>query len=353
LLEYFTEMLIKNGSNLFKHFHIADKYISKRNVVYNNKIGILGSPFNKGQPKGGVECGPQAIRDACLIDKLNQTFPCFDIQDCADVTYEYKEGCQIDNLKNYDHVMQFNQALHCKIAKMLEDGRLVLHLGGDHSTAYGSIQGHIKYAKPNNVALLWVDAHSDLNTAATSDTGNMHGMPVGLLLKEVKKYWPNLPGTEWTNPCFPAKNIAYIGLRSVDNYERFLIDTLNITAFSSQDVHRVGIDKIVDIAMQKIDPEGTRSIHVSFDIDSLDPLEAPATGTPVRGGLLLREGVNIMEKIASTGRLRVVDLVEVNPSLACETGAKNTVDAALMILLASVGAETRGNLVGIKKMKGP
>lgn len=133
--------------------------------------------------------------------------------------------------------------------------------------------------------MLWIDAHADLNTNKTSDSGNVHGMPMALLAKELSDYWPYLPGLDWQKPVMSIRNVAYIGLRSVDTYERLVIDKLGVTAFGMEDVENYGITTVVNMALDKIDPDQNRSIHVSFDIDSLDALEAPSTG--VSGTILL------------------------------------------------------------------
>lgn len=140
------------------------------------------------------------------------------------------------------------------------------------------MDGHVK-AKDNNVCILWVDAHADLNTNKTSPTGNTHGMPLALLATELSDYWPYLPGMDWQKPVTSIRNIAYIGLRSVDAYERLIIDKLSIAAYGMEDIQNYGMAAVVNMALRRIDPQGKRSIHVSFDIDSLDKLEAPSTGT--------------------------------------------------------------------------
>lgn len=136
--------------------------------------------------------------------------------------------------------------------------------------------------------MLWIDAHADLNTNKTSPSGNVHGMPMALLASELADYWPYLPGMDWQQPVMSIRNVAYIGLRSVDSYERLVIDKLSITAFGMEDVENYGINTVVNMALDRIDPERRKSIHVSFDIDSLDSLEAPSTGTSGKSHLLVR-----------------------------------------------------------------
>ncbi|XP_065163529.1 arginase-1 isoform X2 [Atheta coriaria] len=147
---------------------------------------------------------------------------------------------------------------------------------------------------------------------------------------------------EWLQKSIPAKNLAYIGLRSVDIYERLIIDKLGITAFGISDVEKYGIDTVVTMALNQINPRGERSLHVSFDIDSLEPMEAPSTGTPVRGGLSLREGIHIMETVNEHGCLRVLDVVEVNPLIGKKEDVERTVEAAIEIIKAAFIGKREG-----------
>lgn len=167
-------------------------------------------------------------------------------------------------------------------------------------------------------------------------------MPVALLTSELADYWPYLPGMDWQEPVLSIKNVAYIGLRSIDPYERLVIEKFHITAFGMEDVERYGIHDVVAMALRKIDPDNSRSLHVSFDIDSLDPLEAPCTGTPVRGGLTLREAVQIMEEVYRTNRLNAIDLVEVNPEVGNERDNSLTLQAAMHVIQAGFGYTRRG-----------
>ncbi|CAH0557728.1 unnamed protein product [Brassicogethes aeneus] len=330
------EMLIKIPRVLqvfTKHFHNGN----------SSKIGVLGVPFNKGQPKLGVAKGPKVIRDAGLIQKLSEIHELVDVKDYGDVSYNINEVKEILNMKEYPHFASCNLEVSRNVEKIVKDGRICLTLGGDHSIAVGTVDGHIK-AKTENICILWIDAHADLNTNKTSSSGNVHGMPMALLARELSDYWPYLPGMDWQKPVISIRNVAYIGLRSVDSYERLVIDRLGITAFGMEDVENYGINTVVKMALDRIDPEGRRSIHVSYDIDSLDSLEAPSTGTSVRGGLTLREGIHIMETIHKTGRLGAMDLVEVNPSIGSEKDVNRTVEAAVHVILAAFGHSRRGLL---------
>nr|CAD7458491.1 unnamed protein product [Timema tahoe] len=228
-----------------------------------------------------------------------------------------------------------------KVQDVMKDGRVCVTLGGDHSLSIGTVDGHVKAR--GDVAVLWVDAHADLNTADTSPTGNVHGMPVALLAKELSDYWPYLPGMDWQKPTLSIKQFAYIGLRSVDEYERVIMDKYSITAFGMEDIEYKGIINVVNEALQSIDPLSRLPLHVSFDIDCLDSLEAPSTGTSVRGGMSLREGIQVMEQAHRTGRLSAVDLVEVNPSIGDKRDVHLTLQAAKHLLQAVFGRQRRGN----------
>ncbi|XP_050307410.1 arginase, hepatic [Anthonomus grandis grandis] len=307
------------------------------------KVGILGVPFDKGQGKKGVADGPSVIRKGGLIERI-QEIGSLEIKDYGDISYTIPENLQretVPNMKEYMHIATCNHELSKRVQQIINDGKLCVTLGGDHSLGIGTVDGHIK-AKNENVCVLWVDAHPDLNTNKTSSSGNVHGMPLAILAKELSDYWPYLPGMDWQKPVISLRNIAYIGLRSVDSYERLVIDKLGINAFGMEDIENYGISTVVDMALNKIDPVKDKSIHVSFDIDSLDTLEAPSTGTSVRGGMTLREGIQLMEMIQRTGRLGAMDLVEVNPSIGSEQDVKRTVDAAIHIIAAGLGYSRRG-----------
>ncbi|KAJ8958828.1 hypothetical protein NQ318_019590 [Aromia moschata] len=331
---------------MFKPLRPHGSYRALRRWLHSEretKIGILGVPFDKGQPKVGVANGPDAIRNAGLVDQLASIHKKINIKDYGNVSYEINEEIEkhVPNMRDYVHIASCNYELSKNVERIINDGRICLTLGGDHSLGIGTVDGHIK-AKQENVCVLWVDAHADLNTNKTSSSGNVHGMPMALLASELSDYWPYLPGMDWQRPVISIRNVAYIGLRSVDAYERLIIDRLGITAFGMEEVENYGISTVVNMALERIDPEARRSIHVSFDVDSLDSLEAPSTGTAVRGGLTLREGVHIMESVYKTGRLGAMDLVEVNPSIGTEGDVKRTVEAAIHVIMAAFGHSRKG-----------
>ncbi|XP_065163528.1 arginase-1 isoform X1 [Atheta coriaria] len=331
-------MLKNMWSNML--FHGFRRWYSQYTTSKNCKLGILGIPCESGQDKLGPGQGPAAFRKAGLVNKL-KTFGNIDVKDYGDVNISsVQHVSNITNCKQFESCIQTAKATSKTILDILSEGKVCCTLGGDHFIALGTVHGHMLAF--NNVALLWIDAHADININTTSNSGNMHGMPVSLLTTETRKYWPKLPALEWLQKSIPAKNLAYIGLRSVDIYERLIIDKLGITAFGISDVEKYGIDTVVTMALNQINPRGERSLHVSFDIDSLEPMEAPSTGTPVRGGLSLREGIHIMETVNEHGCLRVLDVVEVNPLIGKKEDVERTVEAAIEIIKAAFIGKREG-----------
>ncbi|XP_067213859.1 arginase, hepatic isoform X4 [Linepithema humile] len=288
--------------------------------------------------KEGVARGPEVIRAARVIEELKTLE--LDVRDYGDIVYDAKDINDISNMSELGHVASCTSRLSEQIRQVLRDGRQALTIGGDHSLSIGTIDGHVK--EKGDVAVIWVDAHADLNTNKTSESGNVHGMPVALLTSELADYWPYLPGMDWQVPMLSIRNVAYIGLRSVDRYERLVIEKFGITAFGMEDIERYGIHNVTHMALNKIDSHNSKSLHVSFDIDALDPLEAPSTGTPVRGGLSLREAIHLMEEIYRTRRLSAIDLVEVNPQIGTKQNVEITVEAAIHIIQAALGYTRRG-----------
>lgn len=313
-----------------------------RNIVRDTKVGVLGVPFENGQPKIGVGNGPRFIRDGGLIQSLKEIHAYMDVVDYGDVTYTIDPQIQnVPNMKEYVHMVSCSREVTKRVTEIIKDGRVCLTVGGDHAIAVATVDGHIQ-AVSHDIILVWIDAHADLNTSHTSDSGNTHGMPVALLAKELSDYWPYLPGMDWQNPVMSIRNLVYFGLRAVDSYERLIIEKLGILAFGMEEIETYGIDACVNMAFEKLDPDKQKSIHVSFDIDALDAFEAPSTGTPVRGGLTLREGVHIMEAVHRSGRLTAMDLVEVNPSIGSKKDVDITVSAAIHVIKAAFGFNRKG-----------
>ena len=236
------------------------------------------------------------------------------------------------------------------VEQEIKKGRFPIVLGGDHSIAIGTLAGTLR-ARPN-IGVIWVDAHADLNTPETSESGNMHGMPVGLLMQGLVKDYNSIPGLEWISspssdndnggmiqqPLLNPDSIVYVGLRDVDAAEREIIHEKNIKAFTMHDIDRYGIGTVMDMALKHLlDKDPNRPIHLSYDIDAVDPLLAPATGTSVRGGLTYREAHYVAEAVAKSGNLTSIDMVEINPTLSDGEGSRETVEIGLGLLTSLMG----------------
>jgi len=217
----------------------------------------------------------------------------------------------------------------------------VLTLGGDHSIAIGTVSGTAKAIRERlgrEMAVIWVDAHADINTPETSDSGNIHGMPVAFVTGLAKEKREDIFGWLKDEHMVSVKKLVYIGLRDVDRGEKQILREHGIRAFSMHDIDRHGIGRVMDMALGHIGND--TPIHLSFDVDALDPLVAPSTGTPVRGGLTLREGDYIAECVHETGSLIAMDLVEVNPTVepgVNDIGAHETVRAGCSLVRCALG----------------
>ncbi|XP_068087671.1 arginase-1 [Hyperolius riggenbachi] len=303
-------------------------------------VGIIGAPFSKGQPRGGVEEGPIHIRRAGLLEKLEDLE--YDVKDYGDLHFaDVPRDEPFQNVKNPRTVGQATEKLANVVSEVKRSGRVCLTLGGDHSLAVGTIAGHAMVA--SDLCVVWVDAHADINTPMTSPSGNLHGQPVSFLIKELKNKMPDIPGFSWVKPCISAKDIVYIGLRDVDPGEHYILKSLGIRCYSMTDVDRLTIKKVMEETIEYLVGRKSRPIHLSFDIDGLDPSAAPATGTPVPGGLTYREGMYITEQLYNTGLLSAVDMMEVNPSRGeSERDIQLTVNTALNMTLSCFGKAREG-----------
>ncbi|XP_072265014.1 arginase-1 [Pyxicephalus adspersus] len=303
-------------------------------------VGVIGAPFSKGQPRGGVEEGPIYIRRAGLIEKLEELE--YDVKDYSDLHFpELPQDEPFQNVKNPRTVGLATEKVANAVTEVKKTGRICLTLGGDHSLAVGTITGHAKVHP--DLCVVWVDAHADINTPMTSPSGNLHGQPVSFLIKELKNKVPDIPGFSWVKPCLSAKDIVYIGLRDVDPGEHMILKTLGIKSYSMSDVDKLTINKVMEETLEYLVGKKKRPIHLSFDIDGLDPSVAPATGTPVPGGLTYREGMYITEQLFNTGLLSAVDMMEVNPSRGeTERESKLTVNTALNMILSCFGKARAG-----------
>lgn len=304
---------------------------------------IIGAPMTFGQPYVGTDVGPEKLLALGLASKLRQLDwhvcePTLALQ--FEAVDDKEEKPAHPTAKNVRSVGAGTKILAETVHQTLTRNHFPLILGGDHSIGIGSLAGILRHAP--DTGILWIDAHADLNTPGLSESGNLHGMPIGLLMKDAidktntQDTTATLPGLEWLSeyPQLSPNQIVYIGLRDVDEAERRLIRDMNIKAFTMTDIDRYGIGAVMEEALLHLKD---RPLHLSYDIDAVDPQHAPATGTAVRGGLTFREAHYVAEAAALSQRLRSAEMVELNPNLSNEEGADNTVELGLHILLSLMG----------------
>ena len=266
-----------------------------------------------GSGRRGVDMGPSAIRIAGLSEKLRELG--HRVVDEGDLYIKNIEELKVGRLRAryLAEITRANRMLASQVERVTRKGHFPLVLGGDHSIAVGTISGVARAAKDRKqkVGVLWVDAHSDINTPATSPSGNIHGMPLAALLGLPPRELGAIGGRF---PKVDPSNVVLVGLRSVDEGERRHLKRLGVHAYTMADIDRQGIHSVMEGALARV-TEGTAGVHVSFDLDSVDPSLAPGVGTPVKGGLDYREAHLIMELAAAAGVMTSLEVVEVNPIL--------------------------------------
>jgi len=283
------------------------KSIPKQNV------SIIGFPMDLGADRRGVDMGPSALRIAGLQTKLESLG--YKVDNNGDIKIEIMERQKIKNpkLKYLDEIIKTSKLLADKVEKVLERGDFPLCIGGDHSMALGTISGIASYCKKRNYKLgvIWIDAHSDMNTDETSPSGNIHGMPLASLLG---LGCDELVNIHKFSPKLDPENCALIGIRSIDEAEKVNIKKLGIPIYTMNDIDKLGIHRIIAKVLKQF-REKVDHIHISFDVDSVDPSVAPGVGTPVSGGLSYREAHLLMETIAECGCMSSLEIAELNPIL--------------------------------------
>ena len=270
-------------------------------------IHIFGVPMDLGQNRRGVDMGPSAIRYAGLQQRLQSLG--LQVQDSGNITVpiieEVRHLSQDDQMHNAEAIASVCQLTYDAVRKSLAAGEQAVVLGGDHSVALGSVAATLDAA--DSVGVLWIDAHGDFNTPDISPSGNVHGMVVSALMGFCPP--PLLIGARRLRP----DQIVMIAIRDLDPAEKAAIRQAGIKVMTMSEIDENGMAEVLRATLRALG--SVKAIHVSFDMDSLDPSVAPGVGTPVSGGLTVREAHLIMEMLADDGRVRTLDLVEVNPIL--------------------------------------
>lgn len=271
-------------------------------------IDIIGAPSTFGQRKLGVDLGPTAIRYAGLISRLKQLD--LDVYDKGDIKVPAvnieKFHSEQKGLRNYDEIIDVNQKLNKEVSASIQNNRFPLVLGGDHSIAVGSVSAISKHY--NNLGVIWYDAHGDLNIPEESPSGNIHGMPLRILTGEGPKEL-----LELNSNVIKPENIVLIGMRDLDKGERQFIKDHHIKTFTMSDIDKLGIKEVIENTIEYLKSRNVDGVHLSLDVDALDPLETPGTGTRVLGGLSYRESHFALELLHQSHLISSMDLVEVNP----------------------------------------
>lgn len=292
------------------------------------RIRIIGAPIDLGADRRGVDIGPNAIRYAGLNEQLQRLG--HTVHDIGNLPVPPPGSQPVGNLrlKYLEPIVEVTEVLANQVTAALQENEFPLILGGDHSIALGSVAGVAKVHK--NIGVLWIDAHADFNTEETTPSGNIHGMILSALAGLGDKRLTEIGG--WT-PKINMEYIVIIGARDLDPGEQDLLRKHHIHVFTMSDIDQQGIANVMKQALAIAGQNGN-PIHVSLDLDSLDPHEAPGVGTPVRGGLSYREAHFAMELVARTEQMVSMDVVEVNSILDRENA---TAQLAVELTLSALG----------------
>jgi arginase len=293
-------------------------------------VSIIGAPLDLGQSRRGVDMGPSAIRYAGLFDRLAGME--YNVLDRGNVVAPELEALRVrDSRARYlPEIVEACAALAALVADVVAAGSRPLVLGGDHAVALGTLGG-LRAAAGEPGGVLWIDAHGDLNTPETSPSGNVHGMPLAAALGRAAEWFahPELP-----LPAVDPSRVVLLGTRTLDDAERAFLREADVRAFTMSDIDRIGIERAMREALDRV--AGPGFVHVSIDLDALDPEVAPGVGTPVRGGLTYREAHLACELIAESQLAGSFEVVEVNPILDRE----NTTALTAVELVASALGKT-------------
>lgn len=271
------------------------------------KVHVIGMQMDLGASKRGVSMGPLAIRYAGLLDKLPKLG--YTVLDKGDINVSSEALMGNSKMRYFQPIFDANKNLYNQVKESLEEDAFPVTLGGDHCVAAGSISATSYYY--GKIGVIWMDAHGDFNSAESSPSGNMHGMP----LSAVCGHGPDeMVAFGDINKFVNTDNVVLVGGRDIDEEERVRLASAGVHVFSIHDVDMLGMAEVMRKAIA-IASHGTAGIHLSFDVDAITPQEAPGVGTPVHSGLTVRESFLAAEMLAESGKLLAIDMVEVNPIL--------------------------------------
>nr|WP_223155205.1 arginase [Alkalibacillus aidingensis] len=279
-------------------------------ITVRKKVGLVGAPITIAQPHFGVDFGPDSIRYTGLIKRLMESG--IDLVDHGNIKVNNVGKDQVDpktSLKNLEAVAEGNSAIAQKVKEIKSKGEMPLILGGDHSIAIGTVAG--LYESYKNLGIIWYDAHADLNSAEISPSGNIHGMSLAVNLGIGHEMLTSINGNQ---AKVKPENTVIIGARSIDEGEKELIKELGIKVYTMHDIEHKGIGTVMKEAITYLE-ERTDGVHLSLDVDGIDPIHTPGTGTPVEGGPSYRETHYAMSMLHDADIITSVEVVEVNPLL--------------------------------------
>jgi arginase len=295
--------------------------------VREPKVAVIGGALDLGAGRRGVDMGPSAIRYAGLDDRVARLG--LELTDRGNVQVAIPEATASGDpqARFLTEIKSACERIAANVAEATGEGYVPIVLGGDHSIALGTLGGLASRFGPGGV--LWFDAHGDLNTPETSPSGNVHGMPLAAALGLAKNAFAS---DAWPLPALDPERVALIGIRSLDEGERELVRRLGVAVYTMTDLDRRGVEPVVREALERT--AGAAFVHVSLDMDVVDPEAAPGVGTPVRGGLSYREAHLAMELVAESELLGSMDVVEVNPILDRENA---TAELAVELVASALG----------------
>ncbi len=274
-------------------------------------VQIIGVPIDLGANMRGANMGPASIRIADLHQKIAVLG--FEVHDAGDLAVPIRDtlGEESHKRRFLTEIAKVCEDLQNRVYESLEQNRLPIILGGDHCIAMGSIAGTARYHRDRGqrVGVIWIDAHADMNTPASSQSGNIHGMPLSVVLGDGH---PELTGVAGFAPKVAAENVALLGIRTLDHGEKEILRKSGVRYFTMREIDERGMATCMREAIA-VASRGTAAIHLSLDMDGIDPQHAPGVSTPVTGGLSFREAHLALEMIADTGMLRSMEFVELNP----------------------------------------